>query len=88
MTSVYADRSSGWVSSAGALHILVYPELLRHLLCGLADVTFAFTVCLTVLFLLQGIIRPQSQLLPFCWMGIAMGLAYYAKGTGLPLIPA
>ena len=68
MTAVYADRSSGWVSSAGALHILVYPELLRHFLCCLADVTFAFTVCLTVLFLLQGITRPQSQLLPFCWM--------------------
>ena len=88
MTSVHANRSGCWVSLAAGLHILVYPELFRHSLYCLSDVTFAFTVCLTVLFLLQGLTRPQSQLLPFCWMGIAMGLAYYAKGTGLVLIPA
>ncbi len=72
------------VGLAAGLHILLYPEFFRHSLYCLSDVTFAFMVCTTVLLVLKGTKNPRF----FYPMGIAMGLAYYAKGTGLILIPA
>ncbi|HIB99831.1 TPA: phospholipid carrier-dependent glycosyltransferase [Candidatus Poribacteria bacterium] len=72
------------VGLAAGLHILLYPEFFRHSLYCLSDITFAFMVCTTVLLVLKGTKNPRF----FYPMGIAMGLAYYAKGTGLILIPA
>ena len=83
---VLAEMLSGsWVVGlAAGLHILLYPEFFRHSLYCLSDITFAFMVCTTVLLILKGTKNPRF----YYPMGIAMGLAYYAKGTGLILIPA
>ena len=83
---VLAEILSGsWVVGlAAGLHILLYPEFFRHSLYCLSDITFAFMVCTTVVLILKGTKNPRF----YYPMGIAMGLAYYAKGTGLILIPA
>ena len=76
--------NSGIVGFATGIHILIYPEFFRHSLYCLSDVTFAFMVCLTVLFAIKGLEDGRY----FYPMGVAMGLAYYAKGAGLIIIPA
>jgi 4-amino-4-deoxy-L-arabinose transferase-like glycosyltransferase len=69
---------------ATGAHLLIYPAFFEHSLFCLSDVTFAFMVSLTVLLAVKGFDNPRY----FYAMGVAMGLAYYAKGAGLILLPA
>ncbi len=75
---------NGVVGFATGVHILLYPEFFEHSLYCLSDVTFAFMVCLTVLFAIKGLDDGRY----FYPMGVTLGLAYYAKGTGLIILPA
>lgn len=72
------------VGLAAGLNILFYPVFFRHSLYCLSDITFAFMVCLTVFLAIKGIDDERF----FYPMGVCIGLSYYAKGSGLVLIPA
>ena len=72
------------VGLAAALNILAYPSFFTHSLYCLSDVTFAFMVLLTVLFAVKGMDDGRY----FYPMGVCAGLACYAKGSGLVLLPA
>jgi 4-amino-4-deoxy-L-arabinose transferase-like glycosyltransferase len=75
---------SGVVGFATGLHLLLHPELFAHSLFCASDVTFAFMVCLSVLFAVEGLEDARY----FYPMGVTLGLAYYTKGAGLVVIPA
>ncbi len=71
------------VGFAVGLHLLLLPEMFRNSLPCLSDVPFAFMVFLTVWLCIRGFDKPNL----FLWMGISAALAYYAKGSGILLIP-
>ena len=75
---------SGVVGFAAGLHLLLHPELFAHSLLCASDLTFAFLLCLGVLFALEGL-KDGRYFYP---MGVTLGLAYYAKGAALVVIPA
>lgn len=79
-------RLSGnrFVGVAAGLNILFYPIFFRHSLYSLSDITYAFMVCLTLLLAIKGLDDERF----FYPMGICIALSYYAKGSGLVLIPA
>ena len=75
---------SRWPALGSAFTVMLYPKLFFWSLFCLSDITYTFFFLLVVLFALRGFGRPVS----FYWMGITIGVAYYAKGSALLLIPA
>ncbi|MDQ1318618.1 MAG: 2 protein, partial [Candidatus Poribacteria bacterium] len=70
-------------SLASGLGVLLYPAFFEWSLHCLSDVIYAFVVCSFVLFSVKTLDDKRYLYLA----GIFMGLAYYAKGSGLVLIP-
>lgn len=65
------------------LSVLLYPTIFQESLWCLSDVLYAFVVCAGVLFSMKAVDDERY----FYPLGIFLGLAYYAKGSGLVLIP-
>ncbi|MFC1714665.1 ArnT family glycosyltransferase [Candidatus Poribacteria bacterium] len=74
---------SKWPGLAAGLGIMLYPAAFGWSLLCLSDVTYAFVVSAMVLYSVKALDDEKS----FYYAGIFIGLAYYAKGTGLLLIP-
>lgn len=64
-----------------ALTIMTFPFFFAQSLCTLSDITYAFVVCLAVLFAIKGMECGRY----FYPMGVCIGFAYYAKGSALVL---
>jgi len=73
-----------WASTGAAFTVMFYPSLFMWSLYCLSDITYAFVVCLAVLFAVKGMEDSRY----FYPMGFFLGLGYYAKGVTLALIPA
>jgi len=74
---------SKFAGLAAGFSVLLYPALFRSSLYCLSDVIFTFVVCAFVLFSAKALEKGKS----FYAAGVFMGLAYYAKGSGILLIP-
>lgn len=74
------SKFPGLVAGIGAI---LYPFMFSLSLHNLSDFVFAFVVCTAVLFSMKTLDDDRY----FYYAGIFLGLAYYAKGTGLLLIP-
>jgi len=70
-------------SFAAGFGVLLYPAFFEWSLHCLSDVIYAFVVCSFVLFSVKTLDDKRY----FYPAGFFMGLAYYAKGSGLVLIP-
>ncbi|MBD3181486.1 hypothetical protein GF312_04285 [Candidatus Poribacteria bacterium] len=77
---ISGSKFAGLAAGAG---ILLYPFFFRWSLHCLSDILFTFVVCSAVLFAVKSLDNP----LYFYFLGVFMGLAYYAKGSGLVIIP-
>lgn len=75
---------SKFAGLAAGVCVMVYPFMFRSSLYCLSDVMFAFVVCALVLFAMKSLDDDKA----FYYTGIFLGLAYYAKGSGLLLIPS
>jgi len=75
---------SSLVGLAAGLAVLVVPKMFRHSLYCLSDLLYTFMVATTILLFLKGLEEPRW----FPIMGISAALSYYAKGSGLVLIPS
>jgi len=74
---------SKWPGLAAGLGIMLDPFTFRWSLHSLSDVIFAFVFCAMVLYSAKALNDDKF----FYHAGILMGLAYYAKGSGMLLIP-
>jgi len=74
---------SKFASLAAGLGVLFYPVIFEESLQSLSDVLYSFVVCAGVLFSMKALDDERF----FYPLGVFMGLAYYAKGSGLILIP-
>lgn len=72
------------VGVCSALNIMNFPFFFSQSIKTLSDITYTFVICLSVLFAIKG--RENGRY--FYPMGACIGLAYYAKGSALVLIPA
>jgi 4-amino-4-deoxy-L-arabinose transferase-like glycosyltransferase len=72
-----------WAASGAGFTVLFYPSLFFWSLYALSDITYAFVICLAVLFAIKGLEDGRY----FYPMGVCLGLSYYAKGVTLALIP-
>lgn len=72
-----------FVGMLAAFSVLSYLPFFTHSLYCYSDITCAFVVCATVLFSIKGLKDGKF----FYPMGIFMGLAHYAKGSCIILIP-
>ncbi len=70
-------------SVAAGLGVLFYPFVFEQSLRCLSDILYTSIICASVLFAMKSLDK-ERFLYP---MAISMGLAYYAKGSGLMLIP-
>ncbi len=68
---------------AAGLGVLFYPVIFEESLQSLSDVLYSFVVCAGVLFSMKALDDERF----FYPLGVFMGLSYYAKGSGLILIP-
>ena len=75
---------SKYVGLAAGFHVLLYPAIFGASLRCLSDVIYVFVFCAAVLFSAKSLDDENS----FYYAGVFLGLAYYAKGSGLLLIPA
>ena len=80
----YELSGSKYAGLAAGFHVLLYPALFRSSLYSLSDVIFTFVVGAAVLFAMKALDDQKY----FYHAGVFLGLAYYAKGSGLLLIPA
>lgn len=76
--------SNKWIGLIAALTVMLYPRLFFWSLFCLSDVTYTFVFLLVILFAIKG----HDGKRYFYLMGVTIGIAYYAKGTALLLIPA
>ena len=76
--------SSRFAGIAAGLSVLLYPAIFKDSLRCLSDILYIFIVCAGVLFSVKALDNGRF----FYPLGIFMGLAYYAKGSGFVLIPA
>jgi len=67
-----------------ALSIIVFPDIFSHSLVPDDDVLFPFMVLASCFFIIMAMDSPKY----FYPAGIFIGLSYYAKGSGLWLVPA
>lgn len=67
-----------------ALTVMFYPSMFMWSLYCLSDITYAFVLCLAVLFAVKGLNNPPY----FYLVGFFLGVGYYGKGVTLALIPA
>jgi 4-amino-4-deoxy-L-arabinose transferase-like glycosyltransferase len=74
---------SKFAGLAAGLSVLLYPFIFRWSLHCLSDVLYGFVVCAGVLYAVKALDNDKF----FYPLGIFMGLAYYAKGSGLVTIP-
>jgi hypothetical protein len=72
-----------FASLAAGLGVLFYPVIFEESLQSLSDVLYSFVVCAGVLFSMKALDDERF----FYPLGVFMGLAYYAKGSGLIIIP-
>jgi len=68
---------------ASGMTVLLSPSFFSWSLHPLSDVTYTFIVCAFALFSMKALDDEKN----FYYAGIFMGLAYYAKGTGILLFP-
>ena len=73
-----------WASMGSALMVMFYPSMFMWSLYCLSDITYAFVLCLAVLFAVKGLDRTPY----FYLMGFFLGIGYYGKGVTLVLVPA
>lgn len=74
------SKYAGLVSGVGSI---LYPVFFRDSLYCLSDIIFTFAISATVLYAIKALNNGKY----FYHFGIFMGLAYYAKGSGLVPIP-
>ena len=74
---------SKFAGLAAGLGIMLYPVMFKSSLYCLSDVIYTFVICASVLFAAKAL-NDHRYFYP---LGIFMGLAYYAKGSGFIPIP-
>lgn len=73
-----------WAALGAAFTVMLYNALFDASLRSMADVTYTFLICSAVLFAVKGLARSEY----FLFMGAALGLSFYAKGTTMAIAPA
>ena len=74
---------SRFAGLAAGLGVMLYPVMFKSSLYCLSDVTYTFVICAGVLFAAKALDDERY----FYPLGVFMGIAYYAKGSGLVPIP-
>ncbi len=74
---------SKFAGLAAGLGVMLYPVMFKSSLYCLSDVCYTFIICASVLFAAKALDDDRY----FYPLGIFVGLAYYAKGSGLVPIP-